>query len=530
MRTYYTEETVSTVQRTYIKAMFRAKYHAERQDDLSHHTTEYYDLHLYEAELVITDIQNEDFTVAKDLTPFGGSLAQPVNCYDLASGEYFQLNMEGTRISDARLSDVTKEGSERFGQLSGILYGYTSKILTEKIQVTHTEDEPVAAPVNDWSGWTRTSTHEFKFSGGARYRRDHYRGAGNTWRWGNWYGVPSGSCSGSIFRWGLGGLLLLFLVRLSWPGLIILGFLFLIFLISRIFRTGFRPVFFSLFYGLFALFYIGGIAVLAFRSVAGQGTVYRGRAPVSRAAMTVRRQPVRRHAVHTHDQPDEWIIHHRAWIDMGGSSYEGDVRVLASAYRKARAENSGLGNISGLPDVYRAMCLADAPRLGGVYALFDSLRTARHPDSLQFAHMLVSFVQDIPYSKVTDGDCKGGGPDNFSTAEGAGNLCIGNIPYGVQSPVEFMANFQGDCDTRTLFLFTLLNHYHYKVAMLGSEVFRHSLLGLALPLPGASKMAGTDRYVLWETTSKSFAPGQLSPAIDHMDYWNFNLINNNPTP
>lgn len=140
--------------------------------------------------------------------------------------------------------------------------------------------------------------------------------------------------------------------------------------------------------------------------------------------------------------------------------------------------------------------------------------------------MLVSFVQDIPYCSVTAGDCGKQDADNFA-APAASNAynCIGQVPYGVQSPVEFMANFQGDCDTRTLFLFTLFDHYHYPAAILSSVAYRHSLLGLQLPIPGSSKNIGTHRYVLWETTAKGFSAGQISQQVDHMDYWDFTLIN-----
>jgi hypothetical protein len=526
MSSYWTEDIITTVQRTYIKGAFTGKYHAQRREEWSQHHSELYDMHIYQVEIILEEIRKDgegDFPEVQGLRHFNGTFGQPVNCYDTKSETYFQLNLDEPRIADPQLSKITKEGAEHLGTITGTIYGSVTKQVNEKVRLEHHIENIAPIASNDWTGWTRTSTHEFSYINEIRYRRDYYQHINGTYRWGTWYAVNEGWSFASFIRIvsGLffGSFLLFFLFSISWPGLIILGFVLVLFFISRVRRSTFGSTLFSSVYGLLLLFYIGGIAISVFRSIINFYQVptvtkvdkrdYTHTAPVKKSATA-----------------DEWIIHHRVWTDLEGNQYEGSFRVLKSAYRKAVIEYGSLKSMSGLSDVYRTMTLADEPRLKGVYPLFDSLRKVDHLDSLKFANVLVSFIQDIPYSTVTDGSCSNTLSHNLSRPAFPANYdCIGNIPYDVQSPVEFMANLEGDCDTRTLFLFTLLNHYHYHVAILGSEAFRHSLLGLNLPYPGSAKMAGTERYVLWETTSKGFIAGHLSPEIDHMDYWDFNLIN-----
>ncbi|MFB9844003.1 DUF2304 domain-containing protein [Mucilaginibacter ginsenosidivorans] len=463
---------------------------------------------------------------------FRGTVSQPLNCYDAQSGAYFQLQLEELRIAGPELSKITREGTEHLGTITGTLYGYISRWVPARVRTEHFREDTVsAAGKAEPLSWARTDAHEFKRTGSQRFRRDRYVSGATAYRWGNWYAVDGGwSFSGMLqFLWVLlfGGLLVGFLIRLSWVGLLLVGFFLVVFLVSRISRLGVGRAFFSVFFGLLFLIYLLAVSVSLFRSAsAGHPVVRQAPAPDDRDYTHT--QPVTagaRGAGHPAEKGDEWVVHHRAWSDLDGNNYEGDVRVLRSVYEQAGAEHRRLAGLSGLPEVYRSMALSDEGRLDGVYALFDSLQLVNHLDSTRFAGMLVSFVQDIPYSSVTDGSCPERGGSVSSGPAGEPYNCIGQVPYGVQSPVEFMGNFQGDCDTRTLFLFTLFDHYHYRVAILGSESFRHSLLGLELPLPGSAKMAGNERYVLWETTSRGFRAGQLSPEIDHLDYWDFNLVN-----
>ncbi len=96
---------------------------------------------------------------------------------------------------------------------------------------------------------------------------------------------------------------------------------------------------------------------------------------------------------------------------------------------------------------------------------------------------------------------------------------------GFLPPVEFLASMDGDCDTRVLLLFVVLAHYNYDVVMLGSELYSHSVLGIDLPISGASKIIGGRRYVIWETTQLP-ATGIFPRELSEMRFWDVNMTSN----
>lgn len=526
---YWTEETITHVDQTYIKGRFHGKYHAERQESWSNHHVEFFNMHIYQVEVELEEVRKpgqEPFPENQDLPIFGGTLAQPVNCYDRQADAWFKLNIEEPRLTDIQLSKIVKEGNEHLGTITGTLYGCLNKLRTEQLKVAHEISDPVVAPplIVNHQDWIRTTTHEFRYQNGQRYRRDYYRHSNGGFRWGDWYAVSQPWTIFSVFRVlfsiGFLSLALIFLISLSWPGLILLSIVFGLLLIRRGIRFGLGATVFSFFYGGIVLFLLGIFGIGLLSSSRRASTVIIPR----QAKASVTTQPLRHR--NKNSSADWWIIHHQAWSDLNGNTYEGDVKVLNSAYLLAEKAHRQLSQPMAFSDIYRDLLLTDATHLRGVYTLFDSLKKARNLDTLSFANMLVSFVQTIPYSTVTDGNCEQQQTETYGVPVNPENHeCIGDVPFGVQSPVEFMANFHGDCDTRTLFLFDIFDHYHYPVAILSSYAFHHSLLGLKLPLSGSAKNLGPARYVLWETTSQGFAAGQISPQVDQMDYWEFTLIN-----
>jgi hypothetical protein len=205
MSNYWTEDTITTVQRTFIKGTFMGKYYAEHHDEWSQPHSEFYRMHIYQAEITLEEVRKDeegDFPEVFGLRSFKGTFGQPVNCYDPVSATYFQLNLDEPRIADPILSKITKEGSEHMGTISGAIYGYVTKLTTEKVRTNHQIPDPnrpispiqpgtsvPPAGVNSWTGWTRTATHEFSYINGFRYRRDYYRYGNGSYKWGNWYAI-----------------------------------------------------------------------------------------------------------------------------------------------------------------------------------------------------------------------------------------------------------------------------------------------------------------------------------------------------
>jgi hypothetical protein len=77
--------------------------------------------------------------------------------------------------------------------------------------------------------------------------------------------------------------------------------------------------------------------------------------------------------------------------------------------------------------------------------------------------------------------------------------------------------------TRTLLLYTVLDHYGYDVALMSSDEYGHSILGINLPYNGISYEYNNSRYVLWETTSPNLKPGIIARKISNLNYWKISL-------
>ena len=146
----------------------------------------------------------------------------------------------------------------------------------------------------------------------------------------------------------------------------------------------------------------------------------------------------------------------------------------------------------------------------------------------QFADMVVTSIQNIPYYLVHDlthreADLKYGG--FIREYHQTGKPCLDQIKFGVQAPVEFIGNFKGDCDTRSLFLFHVLSKFGYNVVMLGSEQYSHCILGISGNYSGDFVSYNGLKYYVWETTATGFTPGNISPECGNMRYWVVELAN-----
>lgn len=137
----------------------------------------------------------------------------------------------------------------------------------------------------------------------------------------------------------------------------------------------------------------------------------------------------------------------------------------------------------------------------------DSLKL----DRTDFAHMVVSFVQDIPYNYVLPDSCD---------AKHSDFPCVPFVKYGILSPVEFLCTLQGDCDTRTVLLFTLLRNFGYEPVIVNSNEYLHSMLALDIPTSGDYLEYRGKRYAFWETTNVGWLPGMLPPDMNNTSYWN----------
>ncbi len=216
------------------------------------------------------------------------------------------------------------------------------------------------------------------------------------------------------------------------------------------------------------------------------------------------------------------VQHFRRWKDYAGNEYEMRFRLPAPAFKTSRQNRNSISR-EDFAEIYANLNRHDSPLIPSLMQGLDSIRIARNPDSRAFAEIVVSFVQDIPYVLVHPYSCQYLLDHSDQTFiheyHSAGKPCLADIKFGLQAPAEFAYNLAGDCDTRTVLCFTLLEKFGYKPVVMISESYGHSILGIDLPAPGQFKEYKGVKYRIWETTAKDFRIGQLPPEVGDMNYW-----------
>ena len=92
--------------------------------------------------------------------------------------------------------------------------------------------------------------------------------------------------------------------------------------------------------------------------------------------------------------------------------------------------------------------------------------------------------------------------------------------------IEFLKKYTGDCDTRTVLLFILLNAYGYDTVILNSYVYKHSVIGINLPTSGYNyKYSNGKKYYTWETTNTGWELGDMPAEFNDLKYWYLALSN-----
>lgn len=218
------------------------------------------------------------------------------------------------------------------------------------------------------------------------------------------------------------------------------------------------------------------------------------------------------------------IMHHqRAWknpkIDQAYClEYELDEKAyVASGHQKEIIKgDSHLKYHEYWGEIYRQLHESDIDQLGKIIDSLSSIRLNMELSSIDFAHAVVKLVQDIPYSYVVVESCEEEHPDE---------PCLGYQKFGISTPIEFLYTLKGDCDSRTVLLYSLLSYFGYDPLVLISYEYRHSMLALNIPATGDYLEHRGRKYYFWETTGKNWLPGMIPPGMENKSYWKIALKN-----
>jgi len=547
---------IKTPRKTYLKGLISGKYRGVKiEDDFD--KADLFDFEIYEANVISESRDdfraNKPFVFARDFESVfkrkkikgekfpKEKLPQDLPVIITANEKSFGVNVLEPQLFEfeiiRKLHQI--EGDEIFGSFNAYITGYiidSTKEIIEEIVLIENEDSILpevpkkCITSNIETGRTEIRNNYFRKEYRCRNHNDNV--------WGNWeykkkssirniYDNSSAGCFNQTFA--ITGILfgLAFIVFMLPGVLYIIGFFSIILLLTYLgpfIKTSIKII------GL--LFLIGFIASLI-NSFIRHSHAYNPKPLIvdSPREITPVIHPIKNiNTDSIQNTFDSIITRYRFWKDYSGNKYEGKYQIKLSDYRKAHLYKAniriGENSINDYDHIIFSLKEFDKNKFNSLFKLFDSIRKAKKLDKIKFAEMIVAFVQDIPYALVLDNECNANlYSDRFTKDYLLSNKgdCSGNQRFGINTPVEFLVNLKGDCDTRTLLLYSILNHYNYDLAIMSSELYGHSIIGINLPINGSSYVYNNQNYVLWETTAPNAKPGEISNDISNLNNWRISL-------
>ena len=536
------ENTIETPRRTYIKAALNGKYWGEIDEHFSNQfaQSKFFDFNIYEVTLKNAVYGKfVPFQLEQDLRIPREKLPRLLHTILEIDGKEYEVNLHEPVFADIKFNRKLHqdEGNEVFGTIDAVVAGYildfSKEVYFEKEYIVPI-NEIIPVPTIEEPVLTQTNTPTGNVEHNGNYKRTEYFYSDyKKTYWSEWkYTKPvtttdNEGCFSSVIGLLAGIIGIAFLLMMLPQMAVILPFFLILFLLNlipaRFFSWLFRIIGTLLLLGFIAsLFHFFNTATT--RTYIPKPVVTEQ--PEERKTKT---EPI----IDTLDNKavnDTIIKHFRVWQDYDGNQYEGTIWTRKSDFTKAKYFKNNLTLNSNSSRAYDEMIYRlkenDKNNLNGVYQLFDSIRQKEQMSNVKFAELIVSFVQDIPYTVIVPEDCDPNLYDDEFIKEylsSADARCDGFEKFGINSPVEFMSNLNGDCDTRTLLLYTMLAHYGYDVALFSSEYYAHSIIGINLPISGIAYQYQNQRYVLWETTAPNIKAGVLPKEISNLNYWRISL-------
>lgn len=531
------EKSREIPRRTYIKATLNGKFWGEFDEAFSNQFehSNFFDFNIYEVTLkdaVYNTLEpfhlDQDFKIPREKLP---KLLHTILEKD---GKEYEVNLHEPTFEQIKFKRKLhqNEGNEVFGTIDAVVAGYildfTKTTYFEKEYIVQ-DDKPIIGEPQLEKSFTATGNVEYF----ENYKRTEYFYSDNKKTyWSDWeYTQFSTATNNEGCFSTLIGLIativgIAFLLMILPQIAFLLPFFLILFLLNLI-----PTKFSSLLFRVIGLMLLIGFIVSLIQFFNNSASTYIPKPVV--AEKPEEQQTQTEQIIDTVDNiavNDTRIAHFRVWQDYEGNKYEGIIFTMKSDFIEAKNYKKNLelrqNTEQAYDDIVYLLKENDKNNLSGVYQLFDSIQQEKQLSSIKFAELIVSFVQDIPYAVIVPDDCNPNSYDDkfiqeYLSSENA--RCDGFEKFGINSPVEFMSNLNGDCDTRTLLLYTILSHYGYEVALFSSEYYRHSILGINLPINGTAFQYQNQRYVLWETTAPNIKPGILPKEISNLNYWRISL-------
>ena len=145
-------------------------------------------------------------------------------------------------------------------------------------------------------------------------------------------------------------------------------------------------------------------------------------------------------------------------------------------------------------ELYRRIYSYSSPQIKSVYEGFNKIFKEEKLGPRDKVYFVITFIQNITY------DRPGGVLDLFP-------------------PLGTLAYHFGDCDSKALLLYVILEKMGVDCAMLWSYKYKHAMLGINLSGRGDYLTANGKKYYFLETTYPEWSIGDLPPEFNNTRFW-----------
>lgn len=149
--------------------------------------------------------------------------------------------------------------------------------------------------------------------------------------------------------------------------------------------------------------------------------------------------------------------------------------------------------------IYNLVYTTSVPQLKTIAGGFNHLFATESLNDKDRLLFVVSFVQNIKY------DRPGGVLD-------------------LMEPLATLAKQFGDCDTKAMLLYVLLEKMGIDCALMWSQQYKHAMLGVKISTRGDYKIFNGKKYYFLETTYPGWSIGDLPPDFKNKQFWFINEI------
>jgi hypothetical protein len=545
---------ILTPRKTYLKGIISGKYRGVKIDD-DFDKADLFDFEIYEADVISESRDdfraNKPFVFSKDFEniiqkkKIKGKVFPkeklPANLLVAitANEKTFGVNVLEPQLFEFEIIRKLHqtEGDEIFGSfnayITGYIIDYEKEIIEEIVLLKNEEPAVILTPTICIPSNIATGKTEIRDN----YIRKEYKCKNhNDTVWGNWEYIKKVSNTNIYDNTNVGCLNQVFSIVGILIGLVFIlsmlpSILYLISLFAIILLLGYLGPFLKPLIRIIGLLFLIGFIASLINSISKHSHTYNPKpliVDLPRETTPII-EPIK--DIDTNNiKNDSIITRYRSWKDYSGNKYEGKYHIKLSDYKKAHLYKTNIrtsqNSINEYDHIIFNLKEFDKNKYTSLFGLFDSIGEAKKLGKVKFAEMIVTFVQDIPYALILDNECNANlYNDRFTKNYLLSNKgdCSGNQRFGINTPVEFLVNLKGDCDTRTLLLYSILNHYNYDVVLLSSEFYGHSIIGINLPINGTTYTYDNQHYVLWETTSPNAKPGEISNDISNLNNWRISL-------